>query len=156
MVLEKKSVDQIFMVLFGVIGIILFGLSANSFDQMSSSCTTPIIYDGMVTVLIMGAVLVTMAIGYLFCNWMGGECYNKEGADGVSEIYIGVSCGLSLILTLLLLVMGVKLGQSTDCASTALKTNIWFMFVMCLILFLATASTLGYINFQKDKLIAMV
>lgn len=156
MPIEKKTIDQIFMVLYGVVGIILFGVSANSFSVMNVSCTNPFIYNGLVSILVLGGILTTVALAYMFCNWRGGDCYSGQHATNVSEVYLGLGVLLSLFLSLLLLALGVKLKDSKDCMKNgnALRVNIWFMFSMCFLLFLVTSTASGYILSQKEKFLS--
>lgn len=156
MPIEKKTIDQIFITLYGVVGFILFAVSANSFSRMNVSCTNPFIYNGMVGILVFGGILMTVALSYMFCNWRGGDCYNGEHAEGVSELYLGMGIIFSLILTMLLLALGVKLKDSPDCMKngSGLRVNIWFMFTLCLILFVCSATASGYIIQRKEKFLA--
>ena len=152
---EKKVIDQLFMILFGVFGAMLFGVSANSFNVMKNTCTAPIIYNGMVTVMILGACLLTVALAYFFCNWKGGQCYSGEKAVGVSEFYLGIAGVFSLIMSILLAVMGSKLKDYPDCVASGvnLRVNIWFMFTLCFALFIACSTATGYIITKRQELV---
>jgi len=147
--MEKQTIDRIFMVFALVIGALLFGISANSYTVIDSSCTAPIIQDGLLIVMVIGAVLATLAVSYGFCTWKGGNCYSGQASDNTSEFYMSVSAGLSAMLTILLLVMGIKLSELPECNSSKLKTNIWFMFSLC---FVVTIISGGGVNYMmRDK-----
>jgi hypothetical protein len=153
--ISKETIDRIFMTIYGIAGFAIFGISANNFSRISSSCTSTFIYNGLVAVLVMGAILVTVTVSYIFCNWRGGDCYGGEKAKGVSELYIGIGSLLSLILTLVLLAIAVEIKKNPDCMNDkGLRVNVWFLFAMCFLLFILSSVASGYIIMKKQKFLA--
>lgn len=148
MSLKQKSVDRTFIIISGLLGFFMFIISSNSFDKMGDDCTSAIIYDGMVAVMTISAILATLAISYMLCN-MSSECYNENKNSEVSELYLTVSSGVSFILMVLLGVMGGKLPKDEGCNTknpnvNSLKVNIWFMFSIALITFIASGVGVYY------------
>lgn len=144
--MEKKTVDRFFMLMAAIVGILLFSLSAYSFTKMNEACNTSVIYNGMSAVMVIGAVLVTISVLYLYCSKWGGTCDRDDNSNNVSEFYMSITSGISLILVILLGVMGAKLTKTPECigkASTSsqndkengtwLTVAIWFMFSLCFV-----------------------
>ncbi len=118
MAVKKKTLDRMFVLIMGVIGFILFLLAAVAFNNMPDECTAPIIYHGMTIVLVIGAVMVTLAVTYMLCNVKFGECYNQD-KEGSSEIYYYIGSGLSVILTILSIAMLAQISKEDACTKDA-------------------------------------
>lgn len=155
--MNKQNVDIIFMFIFGLFGFSLFVVSANSFNVMKKECTAPIIYNGLLAIMTIGAILTTMAVSYMICNLKNKSCYNEDSVSSlyISDFYLGVSAVLTLILCILSMVMGVSIKNYPMCTvgQPNLKTNIWFIFGTCLVLLIGSVSVLGYNIYEKDFLI---
>lgn len=157
MVSKKELVDRIFMVIFGLLGAFLFGMSNYSFSVMNDNCTTPVIYDGVLVIMILGAVLFTIAVSYLFCVWKGGRCYNpNDPSSSLSEIYIFGSSIITFVLLVILSAVLGKLYKEPSCTGNngvidengkQLRFNLWLMFGICLVAFLASIGGNYYINY---------
>lgn len=150
---SKKTIDRIFMLIFGVFGFFLFVVSANSFNLMKKECIAPIIYDGMLAIMTIGAILTTMAVSYMICNVSNRVCYTEETSSlYISDFYLGICCVLTLILSVLSLTMGSSLKNYQSCITNQpnLKTNIWFIFGTCLVLLLGSGSIIAYNILEKD------
>lgn len=150
---SKKTVDQIFMLIFGIFGFFLFVVSANSFNLMKKECIAPVIYDGMLAIMTIGAVLTTMAVSYMICNFSNKTCYTEERSSlYISDFYLGICAVLTLILCVLSLTMGTSLKNYQSCIVNQpnLKTNIWFIFGTCLVLLLGSGSVIAYNIYEKD------
>lgn len=151
--MEKRTVDRIFMIFALIIGLLLFGISANSFSVMNNNCTSAIIQDGFLIVMVIGAIMATLAISYGFCVWRGGACYSGQASDNASEFYMSVFASLASVLAILLLTMGIKLSELPECTAGSngnkLKVNIWFMFALCVVI--AGVSGMGVNYMMRDK-----
>ena len=148
MSLKQRSVDRTFIIIAGLLDFFMFIISSNSFDKMGDDCTSTVIYDGMVAVMTISAILATLAVSYLLCN-MSSECYNENKTSEVSEIYLTITSSISFILMILLAVMGGKLPKDEGCNTknpnvNSLKVNIWFMFSIALITFIAGSVGIYY------------
>lgn len=144
------------MFVFGLLGFFLFIVTANSFSVMKKECTAPLIYDGMLGIMVIGAILTTMALSYMVCNASSKACYEVETSSlYISDFYLGISSVLMLILCILTLTMGLNIKNYPSCIEQQpkLKTNIWFIFGTCLVLLLGSGSVIGYNIYEKDFLI---
>jgi hypothetical protein len=150
--MERKTIDRFFMLLFLVMGILLFGISANTFDKMDSKCTTPVVYNGITTVMVVGAIMVTLSVSYFFCSGKN-QCYTTNDAEDVTEFYLLVSSGLSLMITIILLAVGIKLKSAPSCNTNGVGTNVWFMFALSLLSFLISAGGAAYILQNREILL---
>lgn len=154
--MKKEFIDRIFMFVFGMMGLFLFSMCAYSFNVMNENCTTTVIYDGILTVMMLGVVMLTISITYLFCVWRGGNCYNSKSEDTLAEIYIAGGSVLSFVVLVILSVSIGKLSKEKECLGNngvedsngkQLKFNLWLMFGMTLLAFIASSIGNYYINF---------
>lgn len=153
--MNKQNVDRIFMFIFGIFGFFLFIICANSFTIMKKECVAPVIYDGLLAMMTIGAVLTTMAVSYMICN-VTTSCYDKQIQSlYISDFYLGVSAFLTLVLCILSMVMGTSIKNYPSCTVNQpnLRTNIWFIFGFCLVLLVGSVSIVGYNIYEKDFLI---
>lgn len=152
--MDKKSLDRFFMMMFLIIGVLLFGISANTFDKLSRTCTASVVYDSVLGVLVIGGILITMAVAYFFCADKN-LCYNSqntEGSESLSQFYLIASFLFSFLITVLLLAAGSKLSSKPECNTPGVKTNIWFMFSLSLVCLLLSGFGL-YSIFKKKELL---
>jgi hypothetical protein len=154
--MKKRVVDGVFVILFGVVGLILFSMTTMCFSKISEKCTSSLLTEGLTFLLVLSAILVTLALSYMFCNWRGGNCYFDEGNTESSEFYLYVSAFLSGGIAIILATIGGTLKG--PCAGVSepldpkekkngddLRFIIWFMFGLCMILLMLSMAGLWYI-----------
>lgn len=169
MPLKKSTLDTIFILIFSVLGIILFFVSAIAIGKISDRCRSNVLRDGFVATMTLGAILVTLGLTYFVCNWKGGNCYLFDHPrSDLTEFYLGIGAGICLCLMIVTAVMGYELKQNDACSGSdsqassdeksngkQLKFGIWFMFAISAIFFVFCTSMLTYNiyyvpNFAKE------
>jgi hypothetical protein len=158
MPVSRKAVDRIFMIWAGIIGFILFICSIKALNGLQRNCTVPLIYGGLVIILMISSIITTLSISYLFCTWKGGNCYfdNPTGTD-TSELYLTITCALTFSMSILLISMGSRLKKYNVCYKStgdkktsygsALEFYIWTMAVICVLITIAGSFGLYYTNY---------
>jgi len=156
----RKSTDTRFMVLFAVIGLIVFIMSTAAHSNVPKNCSSNIIRDGLTTVTIVSAILLTIGISYIICNFglpfgsSGHDCYPKKKGDNqdtAGEFYLSICAFISLSMSILLMVMGINLSKKSDCGDDKdgkgrkLKFYVWSMFALYMIVFILSIVGLWYI-----------
>lgn len=154
--MKKKIVDRIYMIIYGIIGAINLFLSMSSFSKIHQSCDNNLVRDGLTTIVTISAVLITVALSYLFCNWRSGDCYaeNEEGS-GEMYMYIGGVVSLlqiALLGTILSRLKGGCIGDvphATDQQledGKTLKFNVWSMIALNILILFGSIGGVVYIN----------
>lgn len=144
-----QTIDTIFMIIFGIFGLILFGMSADAYRVMNKECTNPTVYYGLTAVMSIGAILVTMAIAYGMCI-KSHKCYTKQEGDKANT-FIQVCLLISILLIGILAGVGNSMGKSPDCnkydsVAKRLKFNIWGMFGISVLVFVGSTSAIVYLK----------
>lgn len=143
------------MVVYGILGLINFILAAGSFSKIHQSCSSNIVRDGLTVILTISAILITVAVSYMFCNWRTGECYTNNSDNEASEMYAYLSAGISSVQIAVLgavipQLKGGCVGEQADATKKdkdngkTLKINIWMMMVFSCITLMGSLSALWY------------
>jgi heme/copper-type cytochrome/quinol oxidase subunit 3 len=136
----RQTIDNIAIFIFGLVGLVLFIISVWTTNQLGQ-CTLPIVVDGLVFTMTIGAVLVTIAVTYLLCtNSM--RCHiNEESDHRGADTYLYIGMAISVSLAVVLVTMGIQMQNEPDCTGTfpgyspqdktranRIKFAVWFMF----------------------------
>lgn len=152
MALPKKTVDRMAMILFVLIGLLLFILSSMSFSKLPSGCTDKAVHDGLTLSMVIGAVLITVSISYVACN-RSSICYGENVKVAGMDFYFLLSGTISLILTVSMGVVLGKLNHSSTCSNfsdddlsniSKVKVNVGFMFALSLLALLGSGFGIYY------------
>lgn len=157
MAIKKKIIDRIFMIIFVVLGFLLFVISAMLFSKLSDRCQSRFYRAGLMIVMVAGASLFTIGFVYAWCNYRG-ECYIVDGENSdAGKFYLSVCGVISVCLTLLLGVMGGELEKDSVCGGDdsgaspseksdgkVLKFFTWALFGVCFISSALSISALYY------------
>lgn len=157
MAIKKKIIDRIFMIIFVVLGFLLFVIAAMLFNKLSDRCQSQFYRTGLMIVMVAGASLFTIGFVYAWCNYRG-ECYIVDGEDSeAGKFYLSVCGIISICLTILLGVMGGELEKDSVCGGTdsqaspseksngkVLKFFTWALFGICFISSSLSISALYY------------
>lgn len=147
----------------GIFGFILFILSALCFSDMSEDCTNSVVYDGILTLMLLGAIITTMAICYGICVSNRG-CYFDADEGNFTETYIGLITLVCFGVVVTALAIGGTMPKFPECtgnmdgmtssqqeAGKRVKIYVWFMFAMGLVGTLAGAGITYYSLYLYPK-----
>ena len=145
-----KTVDRIFMVLFFIVGIMLFVMVSMSINKISKKCTSHLIKYGLTVMLVMATVLITSAISYSICS-SGAKQLQVNRAN----FYLILSFCVSLPMAILTVIMIASLKKN-KCAYTpdeeedgkTLRFNLWFMFGLYVLISLLSGGATYYLNYM--------
>lgn len=151
-------VHRVFMVLAGVIGFFLFVMASICFTNMSPQCTASKIYDSILTVMLLGLILITMSGSYMACT-LNYACYFADISGTFAQTYSGFIFIILLGLVITLGIAGSDLPDHPDCTASfagattddknnarQLKTFIWSMFAISLMMLFGTIGVIWYVN----------
>lgn len=134
--MKKKTVDRIFIFLYFVMGILNLILSIDCISRLKEKCDSNIVRDGLTAIMVVSCILITVGISYFFCNWRGGECYEKNTEDSSSKVYMGLSTFISLAqaVTLILVITQIR-GSCYEKTEDGkkLRFNLWAMLILNII-----------------------
>lgn len=99
--MQRKTIDRLFMILFGVVGLCLFVIMSNNIKNISKKCTSNFIRDGLMIVMVLAGSMLTLAMSYGFCAFKG-NCYGENEQTDTTEFYLTISATLSGFLIALL------------------------------------------------------
>lgn len=152
MALPKKTVDRMAMILFVLIGLLLFIFSSTSFSKLPSGCTDKAVHDGLTLAMVIGAVLITVGLAYAACN-RSSICYGENITVAGVDFYLFLAGAISLILTVALGIVLGKLNRSSNCSNFSgddlsnigkVKINVGFMLALSLVALIASGFGIYY------------
>ena len=69
MVLSSRNLDWMILIFCIAMGLILISISSITFNKMDDKCTKRLIRTGMTIIMTLGAVMVTIPVTYLACQF---------------------------------------------------------------------------------------
>lgn len=138
----RKSTDTRFMILYTIVGIIGFTISTLAHYNIPKLCDSNTIRDGLTVVSIISAILTTLGIAYIICNYgffsAGHDCYHNKRNEETEKVYMTIGLFISVSMMALLLTMGITLNKSNLCQGTKedadkgkkLTFYIWSLFIL--------------------------
>lgn len=121
--MSGKSTDSRFMVIFTIVGLICFFLASSAHSNVPKHCDSNLIRDGVTVIQIISAILATLGIAFIFCNFglpfgsAGHDCYHAKQQDGdkTGEFFITVSLFISITMAAVSLAVAINIGKNSSC-----------------------------------------
>jgi hypothetical protein len=141
----KKYYDYIATLGMIMMGLILFIITAISFNKVDNGCENSKIHSSLTAILALGAGLITAGIGFWVCIGSTESCYgSNEHSEQSAEIYFGlmsiISIGLITSCSIILHELGKKSDESQKklCGGSDLKNAVIAILSLSVITFIAS------------------
>ena len=157
MSVEKKTVDRIFFILAGVLGMLVFVFAVQAFKNLNNNCSNMTIDNCLTILQCLGAALTTFAITYGFCNY-SHDCYaTRNSEDDNGMFFLKIATPIAAVIAIVSAIAGseiskYKICQGTEATSTdgdkadgdRLKFYVWFTFALSLFMLFVSLGTIIY------------
>jgi hypothetical protein len=159
---SRQVSDRIFAAYTFVVGLLIFIVATISFNKISDDCTTKMVRDCLTVILVLGAIMVTIALSYVFCNIFKSDCYVERKETSLTDIYMSITGVISFGISILIIVTFIKLKHSDNKAcmgeqpnasdsdkknAKTLVFNLWFIFGLSTLSMLMTLVGLYYTGY---------
>lgn len=102
---------EIGAITMAIIGVILVGISSNTFKHMKITCHQKSVRQGAMWIMILGTILICVSGMYAFCLMTGGTCGIGSMATEVAVAYKGLAGVLSVVIFILSIIILSKLSK---------------------------------------------